>query len=255
MLLKHILFINMDAREDRKFHFTAEISKLAPEKEAVERIPAVVPRNGDGALGCTLSHIRALTLAKERGYSQVFICEDDIQFLQPHTLVDSLRKFEANPPTIDWDVLIIGGNNCPPFQPISDYCVRVQNCQTTTGYIVQAHYYDVLISNFKESAEQLMRNPTRRQYFALDIYWKRLQELEDSKWFLLIPLTVTQYANYSNIECRETNYNHLMLDLEKRAWFGIPVASSADSHMKTVVRNSRRGDPHMTDPAYWRGVI
>ena len=35
----------------------------------------------------------------------------------------------------------------------------------------------------------------------------------------IYPLTVTQYENYSDIEEGITNYNHLMLDAEKKWLF------------------------------------
>ena len=38
-------------------------------------------------------------------------------------------------------------------------------------------------------------------------------------WYMIIPLTVTQYENYSDIEEQERNYNHLMLDMEKEWYF------------------------------------
>jgi hypothetical protein len=97
---------------------------------------------------------------------------------------------------------------------IEDYCCKVSNCQTTTGYIVKRHYYDTLIANFRESVRNLMREPQNGQLYALDIYWKRLQQTNE--WYMILPPTVTQYENYSDIERKNTNYNWLMLDIEKK---------------------------------------
>ena len=33
--------------------------------------------------------------------------------------------------------MIVGGNNVPPYHAVTDYCIRILNCQTTTGYIVK----------------------------------------------------------------------------------------------------------------------
>jgi GR25 family glycosyltransferase involved in LPS biosynthesis len=253
LLLEHILYINLESRIDRRVHVTNELNKLAP-PNGFERFPAVAPKSGDGALGCTLSHIKCLELAKERNYPYVFICEDDITFLQPKVLLDKLQDFWDSPPPQGWDVLIIGGNNCPPFEVFSEYAIQVHNCQTTTGYIVDKSYYDTLITNFRESAKNLMRNPENRRQYALDIYWKHLQQLPGSRWFMIIPPTVTQYQNYSNIEERETNYNHLMLDLEKKAWFG-PQVQQPSQTMYTLERNPRRGDPEMMTSEYWRNKV
>jgi glycosyl transferase, family 25 len=152
-LFKHTLFINLDSRDDRLDHALKEFEKMDME---VERVSAI--KNKHGAIGCTMSHIKCLQLAKERDYEYVFVCEDDITFLDPNKLKESATLFLQNMKS-KWDVLIIGGNNVPPYQKLSDYCARIFNCQTTTGYVVQKHFYDTLIENFKESATNLMRNP------------------------------------------------------------------------------------------------
>ena len=251
--LEHIIYINLDARVDRHVHTVNELRKLRP-PNSFERFPAICPKSKDGALGCTLSHIKCLEMAKQRAYPYVFICEDDITFLQPDLLLEKLQEFWDEPPAKGWDVLIVGGNNCPPFEAFSNYAVQVHNCQTTTGYIVAQPYYDTLITNFRQSATNLMKHPENRREYALDMYWKALQQPADSRWYMLIPPTVTQYQNFSNIENRETNYDHLMLDLEKRAWFGPPDEQYIKT-MRSLERNPRRGDPAMLSPEYWRNKI
>jgi GR25 family glycosyltransferase involved in LPS biosynthesis len=209
-LLKNTLFINLESRTDRLNHAVLEFKKM---NINAERIDAVKVYNG--AVGCTMSHIKCIEIAKQRGYDFVFICEDDITFTNPTLLKQQLEKFEKNE-DISWDVLIIGGNNVPPFQQVEDYVARVFYCQTTTGYIVKKHYYDTLLVNFKESAGNLMRNPNNKKEFALDMYWKRLQ-LQDF-WYMITPPTVTQYESYSDIEEKNVNYDFLMLDMEKK-WY------------------------------------
>jgi GR25 family glycosyltransferase involved in LPS biosynthesis len=207
-LLKHTLYINLESRPDRLQHVQQELKKMNIDAERINAI-----KMAEGAIGCTLSHIRCLELAKERQYPHVFIVEDDITFLQPDLLSENLKKFEENTELQCWDVLIIGGNNCPPYTRVTDYCIRAFNNQTTTGYIVKSHYYDTLIANFKESAQMLMRNPHNKREFALDMYWKRLQQT--GIWLMIVPATVTQYQDYSDIEKRVVNYDHLMLDIQK----------------------------------------
>ena len=207
-LFKHALYINLESRPDRREHVETELKKMNIHAERMNAI-----KMAEGAIGCTLSHIRCLELAKERQYPHVFIVEDDITFLQPELLLENLKKFEENVELQRWDVLIIGGNNCPPYTKVTDYCIRAFNNQTTTGYIVKSHYYDTLIANFKESAQMLMRNPHNKREFALDMYWKRLQQT--GVWLMIIPATVTQYQDYSDIEKRVVNYDHLMLDIQK----------------------------------------
>lgn len=208
-LLKYTFFINLKERTDRLKHVESELEKLNIKGERVN-----AKKLENGAVGCTLSHISCLELAKKRGYPHVFICEDDIQFLDPNIFLDSLKKFERSKHAKKFDVLIIGGNNCPPYEKIEDYCIRISNCQTTTGYIVREHYYDTLITNFKDSAYNLMKNPEKIHQYALDMYWKNLQLY--GNWMMIIPTTVVQYENYSDIEKHNVDYKHLMLDLDKK---------------------------------------
>jgi GR25 family glycosyltransferase involved in LPS biosynthesis len=207
-LFRHTLLINLESRPDRLEHAQNEFKKLGQTFERVNAIKMAV-----GSVGCTMSHIRCLELAKQRNLEQVFICEDDITFTNPELLMENLAKFEEND-EINWDLLIIGGNNVPPFQQVAEYCARVFYCQTTTGYVVKRHYYDTLLQNFKESATQLMRNPANHHNYALDMYWKRLQ-CQDF-WYMITPPTVTQYENHSDIEGRVVNYEGMMLDMDKK---------------------------------------
>lgn len=217
-LLNHVLFINLEHRKDRLKHIKNEFKQINITQ--YERFPAI--KTTSGAIGCTLSHIRCIEIAKERNYPHVFICEDDITFTNAPLFKENLGKFAVS--NIQWDVIIVAGNNCPPFvyHTLSDgnnadYCVKVLNCQTTTGYIVNQHYYDVLLQNFREGLEKLMRNPDNKPEYAIDMYWKHLQ-IKDH-WYLITPLTVTQYADYSDIENRYTDYKDALLDIDKVEFF------------------------------------
>jgi len=207
-LLKHTLFINLDHRTDRLAHVTKQLESIGVIGERFNACKTNV-----GAIGCTMSHIKCLELAKSRDYEQVFICEDDITFLDPAIFKESLAKFENNK-ELEWDMLIIGGNIVPPYQKIHDYCIRVGECQTTTGYVVKKHYYGVLIDNFRDSVKNLIQDPENKKMYALDIYWKRLQK--QGRWYMLCPFTVVQYDTYSDIEERYVDYRGLMLDMEKK---------------------------------------
>jgi hypothetical protein len=117
----------------------------------------------------------------------------------------------------NWDVLILGGNAVPPYDPIGNYAVRVANCQTTTGYIVNRRFYKPLIDNIREGIALFMRNPFDKRQFAIDIYWKRLQSTH--QWYMIVPPTVIQREGFSDVESRQTNYAGLMLDMQKEWLF------------------------------------
>jgi GR25 family glycosyltransferase involved in LPS biosynthesis len=146
----------------------------------------------------------------------VIIVEDDITFLDPVNFKSQLFKFLHSSPK-KFDVLLLGGNNIPPYKVIDETCVKVSRCQTTTGYLVQQHYYDTLIENFKEGVRGFMKYPEKPNQYAIDKFWFKLQQKD--AWFLLTPLSVIQKAGYSDIEEKETDYSGMMMDLDKKTFF------------------------------------
>ena len=206
-LLEHLFFINLEHRVDRLIMVKHELAKLKP--NIGTRFNAI--KAASGAIGCSMSHIKCLEKARDEGLPHIFICEDDICFLNPELLMQNLQKFCEN--ISEWDVLVIGGNTIPPYQPIGDFCVRVFNNQTLTGYIVRQHYYDKLIRNFREGLKLLISNPENKHEYAIDMYWKRLQTTD--LYYFITPPTVSQREGFSDIEKTHTNYTHLMLDMKK----------------------------------------
>jgi len=211
-ILEHTLYINLESRKDRLEHVQKELQRIG-----VVGIRFNAIKTASGAIGCSLSHIKCLEIAKENNYPQVFICEDDITFLNPGLFVENLSHFVQSDMSDLWDVIIVGGNNCPPYIKYGDFCIKVSRCQTTTGYIVKSHYYDTLIENMKEGVKQLLYDIENKHQFALDMHWQQLQVRDN--WFMIVPPTVIQYEDYSDIECRHVNYKGLMTDLDKEWLF------------------------------------
>lgn len=207
--IKHAYYINLDARTDRKFHIEKQMNIVGI---PVQRFKAIKLPNG--ALGCSMSHLKLLEIAKENNWPHILIVEDDVLFTDPSLFVKQFNLFLQNHK--DFDVALISGNNVPPYTAIDDSCVQVYQCQTTTGYMVQNHYFDRLINNYREGITKLMNEPNNRFSYAIDKYWFHLQKVD--KWYLIVPLSVTQREDYSDIEKRPTNYSRAMLDLNKEAF-------------------------------------
>ena len=157
-----------------------------------------------------MSHLKCVQIAKNNNWKSVLICEDDIEFLNPILLLDQLNLFLKK--HAEWDVILIAGNNMLPYQYVDNSCIQVFNCQTTTGYIVNSHYYDKLIQNYKEGITKFMREPTNKSY-TIDKYWFELQKRNN--WYLIIPLSVIQREDYSDIEKKVTNFSNYMLNYNK----------------------------------------
>ena len=203
--ITNVLYINLEHRTDRRAHVESELKKIGLSN--FTRMNAIKMDNG--SIGCSLSHLKCLRMAKENGWSHVLIVEDDIQFLIPDVFMRQLNRFlSSNTP---WDVILIAGNNKGPFIQVNEYAVKVKGCQTTTGYLVSNHYYDKLIQNVSIGIENLLRNPRHNVVYAIDQYWKRLQE--EDNWYLITPLTVVQRDGYSDIEKKRVNYLKPMTQL------------------------------------------
>ena len=210
--IKHSVFINLDHRADRKQHVAKQLCAIGISNPT--RFSGIKLHNG--AIGCGMSHLRCLEHARNQAWDHLLVVEDDIHFLDPTLFVKQMNSFFSNHK--EWDVVILGGNNVPPYRKVDDTCVQVSYCQTTTGYIVKSHYFDVLINNVRNGLSNLIREPANHLAYAIDKFWVALQKQD--KWFLIIPLTVTQRQDYSDIEKRFTNYTQSMTSLDKEWMFG-----------------------------------
>jgi len=210
--IKNAFYINLEERTDRKIHVENQLKNIGIKAERFNAI-----KLPDGRIGCSMSHLKCLQMAKQRGWDHLLIIEDDIEFTNPQVFVQQFNKFLTLTKKTDWDVVLLAGNNMPPYKVVADYCVKVTKCQTTTSYLVNSNYFDTLIENIKEGIKLLMREPDSHRLYAIDKYWFQLQKKD--RWFLITPLTVTQRQDYSNIEKRVTNFVNVMLDLDKKEFF------------------------------------
>ena len=208
--IKNVLYINLDSRIDRRNHFEMAFNKIGLQ---LQRFQAIEKKNG--AVGCTMSHIACLELAIKNKWDHVLVCEDDATITNPGQLVYQVNQFFKKMGN-HWDVLLLGGNNYQPFRQMSSECIRVGNCQTTTCYLVNSHYFETLLNNFKTGLRNL-ETTNEQQKYAIDQYWKHLQRMH--RWYLIIPVSVIQRSDYSNISKQHTDYTKDMLTVNKK-WYG-----------------------------------
>jgi glycosyl transferase family 25 len=201
-----VMYINLEKRTDRKKSVINELQKI----NVTNPIYFKAIELENGALGCSMSHLKCVETAKKNNFEYIFICEDDIEFLDPSLFLSQLKQFIES--DIIWDVVLVAGNNMIPYMPVNNNCIKIFNCQTTTGYIVKQHYYDKLINNFKTGIQKLIKEPSNNA-FKIDKYWFLLQR--EDNWYLIIPLTIVQKEDYSDIEKKVTNFKKYMLDYNK----------------------------------------
>lgn len=200
-------YINLRKRTDKNMHVKQQLQFLDFD---IERFEAIY--SSDGRIGCSLSHLAILEKARKNDLPMVFICEDDIVFKDKKVFKKQINCFLKG--VNNWDVLLLGGNVVLPSKftttsLLNPYSMRVSHCQTTTGYIVQNHYYNTLIENIREGIKLLLQFPENHFSYAIDKNWLKLQKKH--LWFLITPLTVTQKKGYSDIEKKDTDYEERLL--------------------------------------------
>jgi len=209
--ITNCFYINLEHRTDRKEHVEKELKTIGLTGQRFNAI-----KMDNGAIGCSMSHLKLLQEAIKNNLDHILIVEDDIKFLNPELFKSQFNKFIKNHGN-NWDVILLAGNNMPPYQNIDDTCIKVSRCQTTTGYLVNGHYLKILCTNIKMGLTNLLNKPDEPNKYAIDKFWFILQN--NSRWFLITPPTVVQREDYSDIEKKVTNYEKIMVDLDKAEMF------------------------------------
>ncbi len=184
-MLSHIFYINLDSRTDRREEIERELASMDLQGE---RFPAI--KTHPGIIGCALSHSAVLRLAKERGYPQVLIFEDDFQFLVSKEELQAWAETFRNK---EYDVIMVS-HNIVASVPEGDF-IRVKDAQTTSGYIVHSRFYDRLIANLDEGVPGMIQTGEHWIY-GIDQYWKRLQP--DALWYAASPRIGKQRPSISD---------------------------------------------------------
>ena len=204
-LLQNHIYINLDERNDRMISCENELKKIGI--DLPNRFSAI--KNKQGAVGCSMSHLKCLQTAKEENLPYICIFEDDIIIPKPNKVKNQVNRILES--GIEWDVLLLAGNAFLPHKVISDDYICVNKCFTTTAYIVKSSYYDTLIDNIKKGILLLIQ--TKNSSWTIDTNWFSL--MRQDTFLLLNPPTIYQMEDYSDIEGKEVNYKDLMLSIDK----------------------------------------
>lgn len=165
------LYINLDRRSDRRQLIEKELASAGfRENKRIVGVP-----NPLGILGCTKSHIAALTEIEQRTSALTVICEDDLEILVPSSTLESLISEFIQAPHLD--VLCLAYRLRGPRIAVSKNLAIANNIQTTACYVVKARAIQTLAKSFRES-EELLERGIDPKAAALDIHWKKVQSGE-----------------------------------------------------------------------------
>jgi glycosyl transferase family 25 len=170
-----IIYINLLKRVDRKNEIENELNTFGLDYERFQAIETP----GFGILGCGLSHLSVLKLAKERQYKNILILEDDFTFIvTKEEFEKQLTMFFSS--NIDYNVCMISYNLSKKTDSEYDFLWKSLDVQTASGYIINSNYYDKLIDLY-EWAMPLLEQTKAHWLYANDVVWKKYQ-LNDN-WY------------------------------------------------------------------------
>jgi GR25 family glycosyltransferase involved in LPS biosynthesis len=154
-------------------------------------------------MGCIASHTEVYQLAKENGWKNVLIIEDDCDF------IENLNEiFEKSIETLpdDWDLLYFGGvheTKNGKFIPekFNEYFVKAKRIITTTCYAVNNTVYDVIL-------DTVLKN---KPYFdcPIDTYLGAYIQPNITTYAYHPPIA-WQRASHSDIQNAHRDYSNMM---------------------------------------------
>ena len=192
-----ILYINLEHRTDRNIHILNELHKICIDDSKIHRIDAV--KNDNGALGCSLSHIKALEYALANDWKTILIVEDDFTFKYDSNEIERNINllFEHN-----FDVGLLSHGRLK-YHNSNNEIKKVIYSQTTSSYIIKRDYIYTLLENITYSVNDIISHGLLHENH-IDIHWTNLQPIH--KWYAVFPAIGCQYANYSDIEKKNVAY-------------------------------------------------
>ncbi len=200
-----VYYINLDHRTDRKEEIEKELDTVGLLSKSI-RIPGVYISEL-GILGCACAHINAIESFLKSEHTTCIILEDDFTFQIDKDYMEFLFNGVFTN-KIGFDCILLGGNILEATQTEWPFLHKVQDAQTTSGYLLSKAFAPILLQNLYQSAYLLYdyytKTGEKKHEYCLDIYLKQLQS--QFHWFVINPKVGIQRESYSDNECKVTHY-------------------------------------------------
>ena len=189
-----IVYINMDARTDRKSILLREFERLGFPDDKIMRFPAS-SYHGCANTGCLLSHANALEMAYNMNFQNVLILEDDFVFIEDTQKIHNDIKsfFELK---IDWDVVMFTTCAAVVSENTNSLISRISSSGNGAGYLVNRPMMLELSTLFKANVENLF-STKQHWIYQNDILWKTI--MPTSQWYMFNHYLGYQKEGYSDL--------------------------------------------------------
>jgi len=185
--IQDIIYINIDKRTNRNQRIIEQLKIFDSNK--IHRMSAVY-KEDNKPLGCTLSHLNALKIARDNKYPNVLILEDDAIWSDVNLSYPVFKMLVQKP----YDVIMLGGSG-KKFDPNT---YRVEYSQATSSYLVNSSYYDKMISTIENELNTKRIDPKDEDYNKnIDIIYMTIQK--NDQWYIVYPSLMIQGKSYSDI--------------------------------------------------------
>ena len=209
--IDHTYYINLDKREDRNKHTLKTVIPFFKLEEGDYTRFSAVDTSSETtqslrSIGCAQSHLNIYQDAKEKGYRHILILEDDfVPVIEQDLFFENLDYLFNKIPY--FNICQIAYNDIKraiPYGEPNSPVLFSPNVQTTSAYIANVSFLDVIKNTISDSINKLKQGHPSTIH-AIDQCWKKFQSL-DYQWFLLQRAGV-QADDYSDIEAQHVQYN------------------------------------------------
>ena len=196
-----IYCINLDRRTDRWNETQTELKKWGLE-DGVVRYSGVDGNSlknetqiKDGELGILNTHINLINESKEKGYKNILIMEDDVEFTNNIELLDEYMSLIPN----DWDMIYFGGDHNQhmgkKINYLNDKIIKLNETYGIHCIAIKDTIYDLIL--------QLVKHRKK----AIDVYYADIQKNYNCYGFN--PSIALQRVSYSDIQNKIMDYKWL----------------------------------------------
>ena len=200
-----VFVINLDRREDRLNKISRKLSYFKIEAQRFPAIdgltlnldlPEFIPGKGmlenNFAVGCLLSHLEVVKLAKSKGYKKILILEDDILISEN---IDNTIKLITELP--NWKLLYLGASQYD--WKVNYFSEHFYFCKDTLGtfaYALDESIYD----DFIEEVQKLDK--------SIDNILANLQKKNSGFCFTFYPNVISSDVTESDIRPSRNHQTH-----------------------------------------------
>ena len=188
--VNRIVCINLPFRMDRKEQMTAQ----AKEKKFPLTFYTARHNEEDPERGRFQAHLNVIKNAKNKGYRNILILEDDAKIWTKQLGI-------ASPPS-NWKMLYLGGNVQKVIEEdstnTSEIWKRV-HCLTTHAYVLRYYMYGVIL----KEAPKYIGKMSLEEFYCTHIH-------PNYPTYMVTPELVTQIEGWSDVKKKHVTYNQIL---------------------------------------------